>query len=284
MMDAFDGPQNLNWWFFAYISGIVFAAMTYSALSLFQGTGHALNAILIAVFRSLLFGIGFIVIGWVIAKKLSDDGTQDWTIFLFNGLSEIPAVIVTLILLNNLTRKIIKKYQINDVPDNFVSPSLQQAALNEVTIAYQANLNRLNRWYEQATIKLTNPHQTKKIAKLKAEYKKKAAKLVVMKDKASQKAKKKYMFDTMSFGQSPRDTEIKLLDQAQAKQLYVLEHKKHGYSKKAKAKLKKEFKVKHKKLQQRMEQHDKYYEGILNGKVKLTPIKVFFSPIEPQPL
>lgn len=284
MMEAFDGPKELNWWFFAYISGIVFAAMTYSALSLFQGTGHALNAILIAVFRSLLFGIGFIVIGWVIAKKLSHDGTQDWTIFLFNGLSEIPAVIVTLILLNNLTRKTIKKYQINDVPDDFVSPSLQQAALNEVSIAYQANLNRLNRWYEQAIIKPTDAHQTKKLAKLKAKYKKKAAKLVVMKDKASQKVKKKYMFDTMSFGQSPRDTAMKLLDRDQAKQLYALEHKKHGYSKKAKVKLEKEFKVKHKKLQQRMNQHDKYYEAILNGKVKLTPIKVFFSPIEPQPL
>lgn len=284
MMEAFDGPKELNWWFLAYISGIVFAAMTYSALSLFQGTGHALNAILIAVFRSLLFGIGFIIIGWVIAKKLSHDGTQDWTIFLFNGLSEIPAVIVTFILLSNLTKKTIKKYEINDVPDNFVSPSLQQAALNEVNMAYQVNLNHLDRWYEQAILRATNHHQPKKLAKLETKYEQQETKIATIRSKAIQKVEKKYMFDTMSLGQSPRDTAKKLLDRSQAKQLYALEHKKNGYNKKIKTKLEQEFKVKHEKLQQRMDQHDEYYVGILSGKIKLTPIKVFFSPIEPQPL
>lgn len=156
MLALFDGPSEYRWWFFCFMCCFFFVGWTYSAMSLFQGTGLSLYASSLAIVRALVCTLSMTFFGWLIARgSWNNDGHADYILFLFYGLSEIPAAIFTTLLLWLTAKKSLNAYQMNNTKDEFAPPTFAQAALNEITISMQADAERMNRIKDDKIHKLT---------------------------------------------------------------------------------------------------------------------------------
>lgn len=134
MLRIFAGPTDRAWWFMCQFAPLVFASVTFTTSSCFQGLGNPKNALIVSISRAFVFQISFIVIGWSIARSASSDGSHDWTMFLLNGLQEVPAFILAVFMLIKTYRNSILAGRMIDVPDGFQQPKLPDV------VAYEHNL------------------------------------------------------------------------------------------------------------------------------------------------
>jgi Na+-driven multidrug efflux pump len=163
MMGMFSYNEDNFWWFQVYLAPMIFASVTFTTISLFQGLGNPRNALIVSISRAFLIQITFIVLGWVVANNISTDGSKDWSMFLMNGLQEIPACALAAWMLLRVFRNWKVTGQLIDVPDNFEKPSIADIIRGEFVVKQKKDvelqLKKLKRFKDQG-------HTTEEVTEL----------------------------------------------------------------------------------------------------------------------
>jgi Na+-driven multidrug efflux pump len=144
MMAMFCFVGDNYYWFQIYLAPMIFASLTFTTISLFQGLGNPKDALVVSISRAFLIQITFIVIGWWIAKESSTDGSKDWAMFLMNGLQEIPAFALAAFMLLRKFKNWKTTGILIDAADNFEKPSLGKVVYGEFMVAQDKQINALN--------------------------------------------------------------------------------------------------------------------------------------------
>ncbi|ATZ18770.1 MATE efflux family protein [Williamsoniiplasma somnilux] len=286
MLQLFDGPKEQHWWFFLYFSCFFMAGWTYSAMSLFQGTGQSTYATLLSVLRALISVITMTIIGWAIARgSWNNNGNADWIIFLFYGMAEIPAAIAATVLLYLTSKKAIKNYQLNNVKDEFTPPTLLESALNEVTIANEADISHVNKTIgiKIHALEVSEKSNKKDLIKELENKKNKLINSIIEKSRLKrEKINIKYQFDDQISNDIFENSEIALTRKFNKHQIFLKKYKLdktkimemlNKHQNKSKANLAKKHKKWHKDMEARQ-----------SNVLKPTPFNVLFSLTEPQPI